>query len=132
MKISLPEIQDGLYSRQIYFPNAVEYLVAKTLRQKYKVYPTEHYFTKAKKLNINPNTYKALLYGDIIEAEISNSEVTKIIVRLPNRYDTSTDICGALAFNKNENDVFVSVKTVWLNNRFDNHNTIRTEKYVKM
>lgn len=132
MKISVPEIKDGLYNRQIYFPNSVKYLIAKTLSSKYKMYPTEHYLLKAKKLNINSNTYKALLYGEVIEVKILKAEITKLVVRLPNKYDANTDICGVLAFNKNGNDVFIRVKTVWLNNRFDNHNTIRTEKYVKM
>lgn len=123
---------DGLYSKQIYFPKEVEFSVQYALSKSFFVYPTTHYFDKAKQLGINSNTYKALLYGEIIEAEFVKGRLVKIITRINNRYNFDEDICGAIAFDYDSmsNHFVARVKTVWENRTSDKHDTIDESKYV--
>ena len=82
---------------------------------------------KANLLNIPVGAYKAALYGEVIEAELEHGTVVKVVTRLPHRFDSTLDICFAVAIDGEE----ARVKTVWLNRRNDNHETICKENYVR-
>lgn len=59
---------------------------------------------------------------EIIEIEVENSQIVKILVRLPydDEYDLNMPILNANA----------RVKTVWLNCKDDTHDTLDRTKYI--
>ena len=118
---------NGLYSKQIFWPTELQFIVEWTLSHRYEIFSTEHMREKAHQLNVPIGACKASLYGEVVEAEVNHGIVTKIVTRLPHRFDNTVDICFAIAFD----DDGVHVKTLWLNNRKDNHFTIDESKYVK-
>lgn len=61
---------------------------------------------------------------DIIEIEsFDNKTPTKFLIRI--KYDNQTDISLAIQLDSN------TIKTVWLNDKNDNHNTLNRNKYDK-
>ena len=71
-----------------------------------------------------------MMYGEVIEAEIKNNSVVKIVARLPNRYNMIEDICAAILLH-DESFYDAKVKTVWTNCAEDNHSTINVSNYIK-
>lgn len=63
--------------------------------------------------------------GKIIEVEVNNGEVTKILYRFPH-----CDKYSILLAVKPENNCLV-VKTVWLNSKDDNHTTLNSGVYER-
>lgn len=60
----------------------------------------------------------------VVEVETRDGEVIKVVVR--GAYNERYDVVLALI----PGEVF-TVKTVWLNSKFDSHSTLDTGKYVK-
>lgn len=59
----------------------------------------------------------------LIELEVDNDKVVKVVYRVD--YNDKHDLCLVVV----PDDRFV--KTVWLNDRGDNHGTLRRERYAK-
>lgn len=72
-----------------------------------------------------------MLYGEIIEAEVVDGQIVKIVTRLPNRKVKNEDICAAIVLEHGEYFDAARVKTVWANMSYDNHKTIDKSKYVR-
>lgn len=125
MKIEI-KLSDGTYNKAVYFPAGLQYILSKTMETRYKITSTRHADEKIKICHLSPNIYKTALYGEVIEVEVKDCQIVKVITRLPSLFD-NVDICSAVAINGTE----ARVKTVWTNDRFDNHYTLRTENYVK-
>ena len=117
----------GLYSKQVFWPNEVQFAVEWMLCHRYEITATEHMKTKANLLSVPVGACKAALYGEIIEAELEHGDVKKVVTRLPHRFDSNLDICFAVAFD----DDGAHVKTMWLNRKDDNHSTLCVDNYVK-
>lgn len=63
----------------------------------------------------------------VVEAETDCSgKVIKLVVR--RQYSATLDVCYAIALMRNSTTVIL--KTVWLNERNDNHLTLRREAYA--
>ena len=62
-----------------------------------------------------------MIHGEIIEAEVRNGSVVKIVTRLPNRRDMTEDICAAILLHSED---FYDAKD-------DNHSTIDVSNYIK-
>lgn len=127
------DVLNGLYSKQVYWPKLVDFSVKYAMSCKYSVMPTLHCERRAKEYGLG-NAYKAMMYGEVIEAEFDSGTLTKIVTRLPHRYNEAEDICAAIAFDYVEGEdgynIECRVKTLWLNDRNDNHLTIDESKYV--
>lgn len=117
-----------LYNVGVYYPHDVEIMVKNAMKQKYEIYPTYHAKCKIKQLNLPGNCYKAMLYGRVVEVEIVDGQVYKIITRLRNRYNSKVDLCAAILL---EEDGIATVKTIWTNRFQDSHKTIRIENYER-
>lgn len=122
---------NGLYNKGVYFPKELEQSIIKLLACPYVVHLTAHGEEKIEKLHLPKGCYKAMLNGEVVEAEVENNNVTKIITRIQNRYNPKQDICGAIVFGKNWRGCNVAtVKTIWTNAHDDDHKTIKVENYA--
>lgn len=126
----LDTVKDGTYNKAVFWPDKLAKMISEQLVYRYKVSATKHYFDKCEILHLPKNCYKAMMYGEVIEAEIRNGAVVKIVTRLPNRYDMTEDICAAILLH-DEGFYDAKVKTVWVNQAEDNHSTINISNYVK-
>ena len=124
-------LKDGLYNRAIYWPISLELALEEAMSKHYQIEATTHFYERCEQWGLPRGCYKALLYGEIIEAEVVDGQIVKIVTRLPNRKAEDEDICGAIVL---EHGVYYDVaraKTVWANMTYDNHNTIDKSKYVR-
>lgn len=119
---------NGAFNKNVFWCDEVEYAVQYTLNKKYTIYPTRHYFKRISELHLPHNCYKAMLCGEVIEAEFELGSVIKIVTRLQNRKFPDKDICAAISLNADGTAV---VRTVWVNNHNDEHSTIHKENYVQ-
>lgn len=117
----------GVYNKAVYWPIELEIKIQKIKSKPQRLIPTSHYKEKEAKLKLPNNCYKAALYGQIVEAEYNGTSVTKIITRLTNRYNHSQDICYAIAIGNDG----LHIKTVWTNNKEDNHYTLKANNYIQ-
>lgn len=118
----------GTFNKNVFWCDEVEYAVQLALSKKYIVLPTQHYFWRTSELHLPRNCYKAMLYGEVIEAELQLGSVVKVITRLQNNKFPDKDICAAISFNVDGTAV---VRTVWVNRHDDGHSTIHKENYVQ-
>lgn len=117
-----------LYNIGVYYPHDVEVMVENAMRKRYEIIATHHAEYKIAKLRLPDNCYKAMLYGRIVEVEIEDGRVNKIITRLKNRYNSKEDLCAAILLEENG---IAKVKTIWINRIDDSHKTIRMENYER-
>ena len=117
-----------LYNIGVYYPRDVEIMVENAMRRRYEVIATHHAEYKIAKLGLPSNCYKAMLHGRIVEVEIEDGRVNKIITRLKNRYNSKEDLCAAILLGE---DGIARVKTIWINRIDDSHKTIRMENYER-
>lgn len=121
----------GTYNRRVYWPQELQLLIDLTLAKKYLVQPTDHLRMRLKENCLPAEVYKTALYGEIVEAEVDHGILKKIITRLRNKHRKSEDICMATIFTENSSGSIVArVKTAWINQHKDNHDTLHIEKYV--
>ena len=119
---------NGTFNKNVFWCDEVEYAVQYALRKKYTVIPTRHYFKRVSELHLPRTCYKAILHGEVIEAELDFGSVTKVIVRLQNNKFPNKDTCAAISLNADGTAV---VHTVWVNNHNDEHSAIHKENYVQ-
>ena len=124
-------LKDGLYNRAIYWPISLELVLEEAMSKRYQIEATTHFYERCEQWGLPRGCYKALLYGEIIEAEVVGGQIVKIVTRLPNRKAEDEDICGAIVLEHNAYYDVARVKTVWANMSYDNHNTIDKSKYVQ-
>lgn len=117
-----------LYNIGVYCPHDIEIMVENVMKKRYEIVATRHAEHKIAKLRLPDNCYKAMLYGRIVEVEIEDGRVNKIITRLKNRYNSKEDLCAAILL---EEDGIAKVKTIWINRLDDSHKTIRMENYER-
>lgn len=118
---------NGTFNKNVFWCDEVEYAVQYVLRKKYTIYPTRHYFKRISELHLPRNCYKAMLCGEVIEAEFEFGSVIKIVTRLQDKKFPDKDICAAIILNT---DGTAIVRTVWVNRHNDEHSTIHKENYV--
>lgn len=126
----LDTVKDGVYNKAVFWPDKLIEMINKQLMYRYKVSATKHCLYKCVTLHLPKNCYKAMMYDEVIEAEIKNGSVVKIVTRLPNRYNMTEDICAAILLH-DEGFYDAKVKTVWTNCAEDNHSTINVSNYIK-
>lgn len=119
---------NGTFNKNVFLCDEVEYAVQYTLRKKYTIIPTRHYFKRVSELRLPRNCYKAMLHGEVIEAELNLGSVTKVVVRLQNNKFPNKDTCAAIVLNADGTAV---VRTVWVNRHNDKHSTIHKENYIQ-
>ena len=120
-------MKDGLYHRNIYWHAEFD-----TFFEKHKIekinftrHVRENQYTAGKRVyDFNDITLDFLKKGIIIEVEIFEGEIKKILVR--NKYKAGNDICIALAINDNE----LNCKTCYLNQQGDEHYNLNPDKYI--
>lgn len=117
-----------LYNIGVYYPHDVEVMVENAMKKRYEIIATRHAEYKIAKLKLPNNCYKAMLHGRIVEVEIEDGRVNKIITRLNNRYNSKEDLCAAILLGE---DRTARVKTIWINRIDDSHKTIRIENYKR-
>lgn len=120
-------LRDGVYNKAVYWPMNLEMALEEKMATRYEINYTKHYFERCEQWDIPWSCHKAALYGEIIEAEIQDGIIVKIVTRLPNKKRADEDICFAIVLDGNE----ARVKTVWCNMSYDNHGTINRSNYVK-
>lgn len=124
-------LQNGTYNKAVYWPDALSALVEDSLNFHYNVYATSHCKNRIQQYNLPQGCFTAMLYGEVVEAEYYNGNITKIVSRLPNRKNKNQDICAAIMLECNNYGNKAKVNTIWLNERNDKHKTINKENYVE-
>lgn len=127
--------KDGVYHRDVYFPETLQTVIQYILSKPLKVKPSLHYLEKARRNKLNEGVCKTALYGEIIEAEVYDGQVVKIVTRLKHKFFDNTSMCFAIQledFKQTEENRTVIVKTVWLNCEDDNHSTLNKSNYLHM
>ena len=124
-------LKDGLYNRAIYWPISLEIAPEEVMSKRYQIEATTHFYERCEQWGFPRGCYKALLYGEIIEAEVTDGQIVKIVTRLPNRKAEDEDICAAIALDYGKYFDVARVKTVWANMNYDNHVTIDKSKYIQ-
>lgn len=119
---------DGAYNKAVYWPEYVQVKIREAMTKRYVIKPSSHFYDKCELLSLPYGCYKTALYGEVIEVEIVNNQVVKIITRLQDRKYLHNDNCFAIIFKEYNTAL---VKTVWQNNHYDNHHTIDKSKYVQ-
>ena len=123
---------NGLYNKAVYWPEELQFAIQWTMNERYIIHATNHMFNKIQRLHLPRGCYKAMLYGEVIEAEVEHGKVVKVVTRLPHRFDECLDLCAAIVFSKDGYGTNIArVKTIWVNNWMDNHSTICKENYVQ-
>ena len=116
-----------LYHKDIYMPAEIIGHVWKLNMNQIEV--SRHAHFKAQDRNI-VISYSDLLYfegNQVVEAELSDGVVTKIVVR--KSYGLSHDICYVLRWDMQKSRLILI--TVWLNAKLDDHSTLDASKYEK-
>lgn len=120
---------NGLYSRQVFWPEAIQAVVDHAMSKRYYIDATNHAKEKLNQLFLPRGLFKAVAYGEVIEAEFVDGLLVKIVTRLPHR-TREADICSAILIEPEGRNGILRVKTIWTNRREDNHSTINEEAYV--
>lgn len=121
-------LQNGIYNKVVYWPEELQIKIAAYQQFKYFLRPTHHYFTRCKKWHLPFNCYKALMYGEVIEAEIQNNCLMKMVIRLPDKKNKNISLCAVIIPCPGIGKAIV--KTVWLNKTDDNHSTLNKNNYI--
>ena len=113
-------IKDGLYHKLVFLPKInkpdADYPCV------YTQHAREAALTDKYGVIILPNSYN-LANSDIIELEIKNNDINKLVIRAP--YNNKYDLTIVISFYSGV------IKTVWLNKKDDNHDTLDKNKYIK-
>lgn len=127
--------KDGVYHRDVYFPETLQTVIHYLLSKPLKIKPSLHYLDKARRNKLNAGVCKTALYGEIIEAEVYDGQVVKIVTRLKHKFFPNTSMCFAIQLEDlkgAEEKGTVIIKTVWLNCEDDNHSTLNKSNYLHM
>ena len=125
--------RDGVYHKDVYFPKDLDIVVQYILSKPLTIKPSLHYFEKVYKNRLSQGAYKTALYGDIIEAEVIDGQVVKIVTRVKNKFIPNCSMCFAIQLEDlkgTEEKGTVVIKTVWRNCEDDNHTTLDRTKYL--
>ena len=125
------KLQDGIYNKAVFWPIELQKAINQTMRKRYKIVPTFHAKQKIVKLDLPQTSYKIALCGEIVEVEIENDNVKKIITRIKrksNKGNYNQDVCSAVVFDCENFEA--RVKTMWLNATDDAHKTLHIENYI--
>ena len=125
--------KDGVYHRDVYFPKDLQVVICYLLSKPLYVKPSLHYYEKATKWKLSKGAYKTALHGEIIEAEINDGQVVKIVTRIQDKFAPKYSMCFAIQLEDlkgTEEKGTVVVKTVWRNCEDDNHSTLDRTKYL--
>ena len=129
-------LKDGTYNVDVYWPAEIQEALDKKLSMCYYVEYTRHYCERAVYNRVPVGAYKVALYGRVVELEISHGIISKIITRFNDERKYGRSFCFAISFGhvhkcrSGKLIPSVRVKTVWVNNKNDNHYTLRKEKIV--
>jgi hypothetical protein len=111
-------MKDGKYNEQVYLPELNWKNVDMQLRY------SPHAYQEAEKDGIELPDFINLSQVDIVEMEVANGKVFKLLARQP--YDGEWDMVHVILLRG------MLVKTVWINRRDDNHKTLRNKsQFVK-
>lgn len=122
---------NGVFNKDVYWPLELQFLIDWTLKNKFTISPSDHMLQRAEEYGITKNCYKAVLYGEIVEATVVNGLLFKIVTRLPSKEKPEHDICAAVEMVMFGTENYATVRTVWLNRKDDRHLTLRKGKYVQ-
>ncbi len=111
-------MRDGLYHRDLGLPNIA-------IASGYNLRWTSHAKEQASYRNVWPRPARVdnLTNANIVELEILNGKPIKALLRVP--YNSYEDMVMALNLTDG------AVRTIWLNSKTDQHNTLDYSKYTK-
>lgn len=109
-------IKDGLYHKDVFLPKEL------AIPQLSSLIVSRHAQTRSEQLNVRlPRDFIPQI-GQVIEAEVVQGKLHKIVVRQP--WNAAVDICYPLLVQTKV------IKTVWTNSRTDTHLTLDKTRYV--
>lgn len=123
------KMQNGVYNKAVYWPEELKTKIEKLMKRKYTITPSAHAREKIQNLKLPPKSYRIVLHGEVVEAEVQNQNVVKVITRLERKSEWREyhqDICSAIVFDCSK----AIVKTMWLNSSSDTHATLNIENYI--
>ena len=114
------KLKDGLYHKLVFLPKInkpdADYPCV------YTQHAREASLTDKYGVIILPKSYN-LANSDIIELEINNNDISKLVIRT--EYNEEFDLSLVISLTTGK------IKTAWLNRKEDNHETLFKDKYIK-
>lgn len=117
-KTTYTKMKDGLYHKDMYLPKINK--IDKDFKVEYTIHAIKAAYNDRYDEIVLPDTIN-LAKSDIIEIEVESGEIIKILIRT--RYNSKYDLNLAIVPQT------LKVKTVWLNEKNDDHKTLRKEVY---
>ena len=114
-----------IFHREIGFPKSAESLYGKKFKLVYSIHAKLACINEKYGVLDKPPFEIILNKDNLIEVELTNNLISKIVVRLP--YDDIKDV--ALAIIPEDN--IGAVKSIWANLKTDKHFTLKKELYNK-
>lgn len=112
-----------LYHKEVYLPSAIASLGKRTICPRVTRHAEQAAMTdRYGRINIPSSvTFSG---ADVVEAEVSEGRVVKLVLRVP--YDETRDLVLAVGFDKGAS----FIKTVWFNLNSDTHKTLKRHLYA--
>ena len=123
-------VNNGVYTKALYWPKEVQKLVRRALQLDYKVFPTEHLLDRLYEYDLPEDCWGDFINGEVVECEIRDRQVYKIVTRTPSCKFEGEHNCAAIVLETGYGRPKARIVTVWINFDDDNHSSIKTENYV--
>jgi hypothetical protein len=114
----------ALYHREIYLPEIIRNLGARTIRPRVTRHAMEAAAGDRYGAMQIPTEIK-FSGADVVEAEFTDKKLSKLVVRV--KYDATRDAVFAIGFDRGES----FIKTAWFNLATDKHATLKRHLYAK-
>lgn len=114
-----------LYHRELGLPKQTEFLFGKTYKLRYSNHAKQACLNDRYGM-ITPPFTAEITRENLIEVELNGQAIVKAVIRIP--YNDKNDLVIVLMPDFD----MAFVKTVWLNDRADNHKTLKTHLYSRV
>lgn len=127
--------QNGLYHKKVFLPRPIQKQVKQELldRKDLPIKQSKHLQEQShqswrREYDLADLTYEKIIKSKVIEVEMIEDKVSKIVVR--KAINDKYDICIVISLlNASGNRAF-TIKACWLNGKTDTHKTLDKSKYV--
>lgn len=123
-------VLNGIYNVAIYWPKEIQKAVRRALQLDYKMTATDHFQNRLTQYDISDVNWEDFINGEVVECEVKDGVVWKIITRTSSTKFEGEHNCAAIKLERGYGRPIARFITVWINRDNDNHRTIRRENYI--
>ena len=123
-------VNNGIYNKAIYWPKEVRKMVKRVLERECTIYPTQHMYDRLENYDLPMDIWHEFMDGEVIEAEVKDMVLTKIVTRTPSSRWAGETNCAAIVLEERHGRLTARITTVWINDSSDNHATVQRDRCV--